>query len=69
VKTSFCDSWKKGSGAVQIKYDPVIMQELLDHPEIRPQVEQMTPEMKEWFIELLVRQGIYARYLKEREAE
>lgn len=48
------------------KYDPKIMAELLDQPDVKEQVDQMQPEMLEWFKELLVSQGIYSRYVKER---
>lgn len=44
------------------------MQELLGQPGIKEQVEQMTPATLEWFKALVVSQGIYKRYLKERKA-
>jgi hypothetical protein len=47
-------------------YDLEIMDELLKQPEVVKSVKDMKPETLEWFKELLVSQGIYARYVKER---
>jgi Zn-dependent oligopeptidase len=52
---------------VPIKVDETIMAELLEQPGIKEQVDQMTPEMLEWFKELLVSQGVYARFVSERQ--
>lgn len=49
-------------------YDLEIMNELLKQPEIAESVKNMKPETLEWYKELLVSQGIYARYVKERKA-
>lgn len=46
------------------KYDPEIMQELLDKVGVR--IKQMTPKELEYYIELLVSEGIYARYVLDR---
>lgn len=46
------------------KYDPEIMQELLDKVGVR--IKQMTPKELEYYIELLVSEGIYARYALDR---
>jgi hypothetical protein len=51
----------------QVKVDPEIMQELLDEPGVREHVEKMTAQELEFYKRLLVRQGIYAQYLKERD--
>jgi hypothetical protein len=47
-------------------YDEKIMDELLSQPEIKNNVKKMTHEMLEWFKELLISQGIYDKYVKER---
>lgn len=57
---------KKKPNKPATKVDEAIMSELLTQPGIKEQVSQMTPEMLEWFKDLLVKQGIYARYVKER---
>jgi hypothetical protein len=49
------------------KVDEKIMQELLDQPGIREKVAEMSPEMVEWFKELLVSQGIYIRFVSEKQ--
>lgn len=49
------------------KYDPEIMQELLDKVGVR--VQLMTPKELEFYKELLVSQGIYARYVLERNKQ
>jgi hypothetical protein len=49
------------------KVDPAILAELLEQPEIKTSVDQMTPEARDWYKELLVSQGIYDRYVKERK--
>ena len=45
------------------------MKELLDQPDVKEQVKQMDPETLKWFKELLVSQGVYDRYAKEREVK
>lgn len=47
--------------------DARIMAELLAQDGVREHVEAMTPEELEWYKDLLVSQGIYATYVKERE--
>lgn len=47
--------------------DPAIMAELLEQPDVKAQVAQMTPETLAWFKKLLVNQGIYAQYAVERQ--
>lgn len=47
--------------------DPGIMQELLDSPSVKKNVAKMTPEVLEYFKELLVRQGVYARFVLEKK--
>ncbi len=49
------------------KVDPVIMAELLEQPDVKPFVKQMTDDERAWYEELLVSEGIYDRYVKERE--
>lgn len=46
--------------------DPAIMAELLAQPGVKEAVAGMTPDEREFYQELLISQGIYARYLKER---
>jgi hypothetical protein len=43
------------------------MNELLARPEIKKKIAKMTPEMVEWFKKLLVSQGIYTQYCRERK--
>lgn len=43
------------------------MAELLAQPDVAEQVMTMTPEELAWYRELLVSQGLYARYVKERK--
>lgn len=49
----------------QLDYDPEIMQELLDKVGVR--VTQLTPMELSLYKQLLVKQGIYARYTIERK--
>jgi len=49
------------------KADPQILKELLDAPDVRPHVEQMTADERVWYEDLLVSEGIYDRYVKERK--
>ena len=51
----------------QPEVDPAIMAELLAQPGVREQVEQMTPDELDWYKELLVSEGIYKQYVKERK--
>lgn len=51
------------------KYRAEIMDELLDTPAIREETSRMRPETLEWYKELLVSQGIYARYVRERRVK
>ncbi|MEN6300826.1 MAG: hypothetical protein ABFD51_13110 [Anaerolineaceae bacterium] len=48
-------------------YDPKIMAELLSQPEIKKEVEKMHPEILSWYKDLLVSEGIYAKYCRERK--
>jgi hypothetical protein len=48
-------------------YDPEIMNELLKQPGVKKNVKKMKPETLEWFKELLVSQGIYSKYIRERK--
>lgn len=48
-------------------YDFEIMDELLQQPDVAESVKDMNPDTLEWFKELLVSQGIYAKYVKERK--
>lgn len=45
------------------------MQEFLNQPGIKEKVAQMGPVALDFFKHLLVSEGIYARYIKEREAK
>lgn len=49
-----------------VKVDEKIMAELLDQPDVKREIAGMTPEMLEWYKDLLVSEGIYTQYLKER---
>ncbi len=49
--------------------DPAIMAELLAQPDVKKHVKGLSPEMLDWYKDLLVSQGIYARYVKERKAK
>lgn len=49
------------------KINPEIMDELLNTPEVKPLVQDMTPETLAWYKDMLVSMGIYNRYLKERK--
>ena len=46
--------------------DPDIMAELLEQPDVASYVEQMTADEVEWYKGLLVSEGIYDRYVRER---
>jgi hypothetical protein len=56
-------------GSKPVKVDPTILAELLTRDGIREQVARMTPEALAWYKELLVSQGIYAAYVKERRSK
>lgn len=43
------------------------MDELLAQPGIAEFVVNMTDEERAWYRDLLVREGLYARYVEERE--
>lgn len=47
--------------------DPKIMQELMESDGVKENVEKMTPEVLKYFKDLLVRQGVYARFVQERK--
>lgn len=47
--------------------DEKIMQELLDSPSVKKNVAKMTPEVLAYFKELLVKQGVYARFVQEKK--
>ena len=53
----------------QAKFDPAIMAELLAQPEVAVQAAKMPPVMLEWYKDLLIKDGIYSRYVKERKGE
>jgi hypothetical protein len=46
--------------------DETIMNELLEQPGIKENVEKMTPAELDYFKTLLVCNGIYAQYVEER---
>lgn len=54
-------------GKRKVVVDPAILQELLQNPEIREIYDKMRPEVKKWYRKLLVDEGIYSHYLKERK--
>jgi hypothetical protein len=47
-------------------YDEKIMRELLSQPQVKKEVKKMNPATLKWYKELLISQGVYARYVKER---
>jgi len=47
--------------------DETIMQELLDTPKVKEEIKGMSPDALAWYMELLVSEGIYAQYVKERK--
>lgn len=49
------------------KVDPKIMAELLAEPGVKEKVEKLTPGELALFKKLLVSQGIYSQYAKERK--
>lgn len=53
----------------KIEVDPKIMEELLNKPDIKEHVEKMTPATLAWYKVMLVQQGIYQKYVEEREAK
>jgi hypothetical protein len=52
---------------VSQKPDEAIMNELLSKPGVRKNVMKMTAGELEYFKKLLVSQGVYAQYVKERK--
>lgn len=46
--------------------DDEIMEEILNKPEVKKETEGMTPSVLAWYKELLVSEGIYDRYVRER---
>jgi len=48
------------------KVDEKIMDELLNTPKVKAETQYMTPETLSWYRDLLVSEGIYDRYVKER---
>lgn len=51
------------------KVNQKILNELLEQPGVKENVEKMTPVELSWYKALLVSQGIYANYVKERRQE
>ena len=49
--------------------DQNIMQELLNKPDVKPGYDCLSDEAKAWYVELLVTEGIYDAYLKQRSHE
>lgn len=47
--------------------DETILQELLSTPEVKKDIEGLSPAMLAWYRDLLVSEGIYDRYVEERE--
>ena len=48
-------------------YDKQIMQDILSEPGVLEKFAQMTPKEQDYFKHLLVKQGIYQRYVIERQ--
>ena len=48
------------------KVDEKIMDELLNTPKAKAETQHMTPETLSWYRDLLVTEGVYDRYVKER---
>jgi hypothetical protein len=51
---------------VDTEVNEAIMAELLHQPEVKKSVLRMTAKELEFFKTLLVKQGIYARFVRER---
>lgn len=51
------------------KVNQKILNELLSQPGVKENVEKMTPVELDWYKALLVSQGIYASYVRERRQE
>lgn len=49
------------------KVNPRILRELLEQSDVAPYVAQMTDDERAWYEDLLVSEGIYDRYVKERK--
>lgn len=47
--------------------DETILQELLERPEVKKEIEGLSPAMLAWYRDLLVSEGIYDQYVKESE--
>ena len=60
---------KKEKKPAPVNYDPKIMEELLGQPSISKYVVGMKPETLDWYKFLLVREGVYARYVKQRSSK
>ena len=52
-----------------LKIDPKIMQELLDSNGVRQNVARMTPETLGYYKDLLVTDGIYQRFVLEKQQQ
>ena len=48
-------------------YDPKIMHEFLEQSGVKEEVAKMTPETLAWYKDLLVEQGVYIRFVAERQ--
>jgi hypothetical protein len=53
----------------ELEYDLDIMDEILKRPGIREPVAQLTPDELVWYKKLLITNGIYAAYCKERKQD
>jgi len=47
--------------------DETILQELLSTPEVKKDIEGLSPEAVAWYRDLLVSEGIYDQYVQARE--
>lgn len=53
----------------KIIVDEKIMAELLEQLEVKCETAKMSPKMLAWYKELLVSEGIYTQFVKEREGK
>lgn len=47
--------------------DPAIFEEFMNQPEVKESASKLSPSELEWFKELVVSEGLYEQYVKERE--
>jgi len=58
---------RKVDETIMVGKSPTIMQELLDTPKVKAEMAGLSPEARAWYLDLLVSEGIYDQYVKERK--